>query len=657
MADIKVNQSTGQVAVNRDGKWAIYEPGTYKVNRQNGQIALATPQGYEIHDSPETVTKLSTPDALLRMQTGGLGASQSLPGSNMSQGESALHGVQQGLTLGLSDEIGAETSAALGAMHGDVNPIDPNHPVTGGMARGFGPAYQKDIIQERDINKAAQSANPSTYKGTKFASSMLPFLASMPTTVASAMRLGGAQGGLLSFGNADTQDPLSVLKQTGLGAGGGALLGGVAQAVMRPALADTTASGLAYRALDESTPGGMLNIKTRPSSAPAELSAPLADALKSAAAMNGSAAAARIAQAQGRMANVNNAIRGEFDTPDAELLMQDIQKKASAANGPAYEAAYASPNKVGLTPNLTERPSFQDALTAAKAAAADESPPRSLDVTNLGAKDMDLIDRILQGTQKSAIESRGDTTPAGIVSKALIPTRGEVAKDVRGVADTAFPELASAREGAKESFGLQNAIETGQGWLKSTKSSDEVGAEFSKLTAPQQEAALAGFFTDIRNQLNTKTGRANIGVVFERTGLAAKLREIGFPQEKIDAITKGGQGARQVLDALQGGSDTARKLAFAKGLESSLSSVRSGDLAAGALLNSPAVALALPATRAIGNASQKKAAGLLVNALTEPGAQGIANIYNSAPQTWSGLLAQPPAYAGALLGSQIGGQQ
>jgi hypothetical protein len=670
LSNIKVNSQTGQIAIARGTSpradaVTIYEPGDYKVNELTGQVAVQTPNGLEVHDlTPDQAKAFFSPEAIYRRQAGGVGQiSEGTPTTGM--GESALRGAQQGVLMGLGDEIGAETSAALGAINGDVNPLDPNHPVTGGMGQGFGPAYQNDIKSQREEYKAAKASNPKAYGASQFAGSMLS-AGMMPAarTIGQAGMQGLGYGGLLSFGNADTQDPKAALKQTVGGGVAGGLLGMGVNAIMRPALADTTASGLAYRALDESTPGGIGNIQVRPSAAPAEINPGMSDMLRSAGAMNGPAAANAIPAAQQRMQNVNQAIidqvNRQLSPEDAALYLQRLQQQAQTQNQAAYATAYADPTRVGLTPATTARPSFQDALGPAQAAAADELPARAIDPTNLGVKDIDLIDRILQSTQRAAAESHGDTSQAAQIAKALIPTRGQVADDVRTVADQAFPALANARQQAAQSFAQERAIETGRTWLRSGTSAEEVAAQFANMSQPEREGALAAFATDIKNTLGTKVANANLGTFFSKNAVAEKLQAVGVPDQIVARIVQGGQGARDVLNALQGGSMTARNTAFKEGLQSTLSSVRSGDLAAGALLNSPAVTLGLPLARAAGTRAGTNAAGMLVDALTTPGAAGLASIYNRAPQTWGGYLAMPPmvmgAQGGALLGQQYGGQ-
>jgi hypothetical protein len=665
MNEVKVNGKTGQVAVITEGtgplasRVHVYDPGGYKINYKTGQVAVLGPSGqYEVMDlAPDQVAALSSPEALLRKDTGGIGMiSEGTPIT--SQGESAIRGLQQGVTFGTSDEIAGATHALLAGLTGEKVPNQQN-PVTGEMG-GAGQAYLRGAYEDRERNKAAKDSNPRTFKGALYGGALLPSMAMPANTLAQAGASGAAQGGLLGLGMANTEDPAALLKSGGIGAAGGATLGLLMKGLYDVAFTHNSPTGLAYAALDESTPGGIMNMRVRPGSAPAELDPAMANNLRGAASMNSAAAGEAIPAARARMENVNNAIINEIGNrlspEDAAAAQIRLVQEAQARNQAAYHGpggAYSNPARVGLTPEITQRPSFQEALGAVEARAADEWPPRNVDPTDLGALDIDLIDRALQQAQHAATTSHGDTSAAALAAQARIPTRGEVAGAVRGVADQAFPELATARAGAAESFGVEQALETSRRWIRSNVSPEQVGAEFAAMSPQEQQVAVAGIATDIRNILNTKTARANLGQVFDRLGIAEKLRNIGVADEFIDRVVAGGQGARSVLDALEGGSMTARNLAFKDAMEPTFNQVKSGDLVAGAVMNSPAVTLALPILRGVGDRAKQGAAAEIIQALTTPGSAGITGLINRAPQTWGGLLNAPFRTGGALLGTEF----
>lgn len=679
---VKVNPDTGQVAVKRGDSWHIYDRTLVKINQQTGQLAVPDAQasGYEIHDAPDSVSLLSRsrnamsiqdPLAGIQPQTNPAdfsnalhtsAAQPSLPNDRADgQGESALRALSQGISFTTQDEINAAVQGLMGKAFGVQSPIDPNHPVTGGMDSGFVANYRNAAKDERAANTAAKESNPKTYKSALFAGALLPSLAMPARTVLQAGLSGAVQGGILGAGSTDQEDLRKVLFNTGLGAGTGGLLGAGTRALQAAAFDTNTPSGLAYNALNAASEGDPGNIQVRPSSAPAETDPRMAELLRAAGSVNGPAASAAIPGARARMAGVNDAIFNEINNQlspdDAALLLERIQQNAQTANNAAYTAARANPTRVGLVPEITQRPSFQEALQGAQAHAADEWPPRQVDPTDLGSIDMELIDKALSRSQRLAGQTHGVDSQAALNQQMRIDTRGEVQNAVRQVADQAYPELAQARQGAAEAFGLENAVETAGGWFKSTTSAEQVGHEFNQMTPGEQQAALAKFATDLRNTLSTKTARQNISLTFEKYGVADKLLNLGVPQETIDAITRGGSGARQMLDALVSGSMTARNLATKEAMQSTLSSVKPGDITAGAVTGSPAVTAALPILRNIGDNATREAAARLVNALVTPGGRGLVSIINRAPQSWGGLLNAVPRTAGSLLPLGMQGMQ
>jgi hypothetical protein len=662
---IRVNTQTGEIGVQRADGWHVYQPGMYKINQQTMQVGVpdAGMKNYEIHGITQSdMMRLQSPDAQYASQFGAVGTGVGTPNPGLL--ESTIRGAQQGVTLGTSDEI---SGAVKGLMYpGAQNPIDPDHPVTGGMATGFMPAYLSGAGQERAANQAAKENNPKAYKSAFLAGSMVPAMAAAPTSIAGTAGVSAVQGGVMGGGLADTNDVGQTAKNAAVGAAIGGVLGAGFRALFNAALANNSAPGLAYRTIAAANPDETMEQISarlvRAGMAPAEVDTIMSDVLKSAAARNPSAATQAIPVAQGQMQQANNAAVQSIDNmvspENAVLLGQQIQADAQAASGPAYAAAHANPARVGLLPETTERPSFQQALQAAAASAADEWPPRQIDPTNLSAKDIDLIDRVLQATQRAATESRGDPGLAAQVARATIPTRGQVADNVRTVADQAFPDLATARANAAHAFSLQDALQAGGQALNQGREAVEVATEYGALNAAQQEAYRAGLATKLRTMLATKAANANVGAVFDKTGIADKLEAVGFPRNAIDQIIEGGAGARRVLDALQGGSDTARKLLAAKAGEAGISQVKPNDLIAGSVMGADpvtkgAISVGLPMIRAAGSRAERNAAGMVIQALTEPGGGALQALINRAPQSWGGTLTGLPATAGGASASML----
>lgn len=110
-----------------------------------------------------------------------------------SQTESAVRGGIQGATLGWSDEAEA---AAKAATSGTPIPLSPE----ASLLAKFKESYARKLPEVRQEYKAAEEANPWTYKGAQLAGN-LPYAAT-PGGIPSMM----AAGAIQSVGEAETSD-------------------------------------------------------------------------------------------------------------------------------------------------------------------------------------------------------------------------------------------------------------------------------------------------------------------------------------------------------------------------------------------------------------------------------------------------------------------
>lgn len=648
MSNIRVNSKTGQVAIAAEGTGPqqsnvrVFDPGMYKLNLKTRQVAIPVGNGkYEIHDlRPDQVSALSTPDAIYARQTGGLNSQGSYAPSAM---ESFIRGAGQGVTLNTGDEIGGLAGATVRKAMGDTAPVDPNHPVTGGMSSNFGALYNSSVGQERAKLQGDLSTNPKIFKTGRLAGSLIPSAALPAGKFSSAMGFGALQGGIAGAGNANTNNIDDILTQAAIGGGAGAA-GGALSALGTKIFAANTPSGMAYNAIDQASPEGigpLAQATAANGGAPAEQSAVLADTLRNFSEQAPNEAAAAVAPAQARMAAVNDQAVQQVDSllspENAVLYLKGVKDAARAANGPAYDVAHASPVRIGLPKEVQAQPVFQDAMKAAQEAASNELPPRNIDASNLSAQDIDLIDRMLQTMKKTATESAGDTSASAIKAKATLPAVSQRAADTRYVADQAFPELATARQGAQQAFAVQTALKNGGQALAPGREAVEIAAEYSALSPPEQEAYRVGIATKLRAMLAQKGSAANAGQVFDKTGLADKLVAVGFPQATVDKIVKGGMSARAVLNALQGGSDTAQKLLAAEAGKSPLSKITARDLMLAALTNIPTMG-GVKIANVMGSAAEKGAARNVVEALASQGPQQLQSLIRLAPQSSAPLF-------------------
>lgn len=642
---IKVNGTTGQVAIIAEGTGPqksnirVFNPGMYKVDIHAGKIAIPTGKGWEVHDiTLDQATALSSPDAIAARQTG-VGSNGSM---NPSPMESFARGLQQGVTLNTADEIAAAASGGMRSLMGE-KAVDPNHPVTGGQQDGFGALYNQDVAGERAKLQADMQTNPKLFKAGRFAGMLAPGFLLPTAKLAPSILAGAGQGAIAGAGDANSQNLDDILTKAAIGAGAGAAGGGIASTASK-VMAANTPTGMAYNAIDQASPSGIraLAIDTaRSGGSAAEQSPVLADVLRNYSEQAPKQAAALVGPAQQRMAQVNQQAVANVDqllSPEnAVLYLKQVKQAARAANGPAYDAAYASPVRIGLPREVQAQPVFKDALKAAQAAAENEIPPRSIDPSNLSAQDIDLIDRMLQTMKTAAEKSQGDTSEAAIKAKATLPAVAQRASDTRYVADQAFPELASARSGAKTALQKQTALKLGAQALAPGREAVEIAAEYSALSPSEQEAYRVGIATKLRAMLASKGSAANSGQVFDKTGLAEKLVAVGFPQETVDKIVKGGMSARAVLNALQGGSDTAQKLLAAEAGKSPMSKVTPRDLILAALTNLPTMG-GVKAMNVAGAAAERGAAKNIVEALASQDANTLRSLIFNSPQNIAPLV-------------------
>jgi len=648
MNPVKVNSKTGQIAVARGTEpradaVTIYNPGEYKINPMKGQIAIPTPDGkYEIHAlTPEQSSALMSPDALLRRQTGMVGSG--VGEKTTGEGESALRGAQQGVTLNLSDEIGGLTSAAMANAQGRPIAKDPQHPVTGGMTTDLLAQYLNQVQGERADNQAALESSPKIFKSAQLAGSIIPSAALPAARALPAIGFGAAQGAVQGAGGADTQDLKGILFNTMIGAGGGAA-GGAMGSAANKIFAANTPSGMAFNAIDQASPNGIKALAGETAQAggsAAEHSPVLADVLRNYSEQAPKTAASLVGPAASRMAQVNKQAVGEVDrmlSPEnAILYLKNVKQAAKAANGPAYDAARASPVRVGLPMEVQNQPVFKDALKAAQSAAENEFPPRQIDPANLSAGDIDLVDRMLRTMKAAAEKSQGDTSEAAIKAQATLPAVAQRQADTRFVADQAFPELKTARDQAAVALQKQEALKLGGQALAPGREAVEIAAEYSALSPHQQEAYRVGIATKLRAMLASKGSASNVGQVFDKTGLADKLVAVGFPQETVDKIVKGGMSARSVLNALTEGSDTAQKLLAAEAGKSPLSKIKPMDLVLAAVGNIATMG-GVKVANEVGKKTEQGAAKRVVEALAAQGPDALKGLIFNSPQSAAAIF-------------------
>jgi hypothetical protein len=220
MADIKVNQQTGELAVRgEDGRFRIYQPGQYKFNKSTNQYAVPGSAeegpGWKIYDATGTV--------------GPTKANATAP--------TAANSPIEALFQNPSDlPMGERFQQGVGSIgQGVVQLI--NKATGGALERNVGPSYDEMVAQQQaDYQERREEAGGQgfdLYRTLGEATALAPVAAGIPTspTWMGALGLGAAGGGAMGAltpvtdPNADFTE--EKLKQILMGAGVGAATGGV----------------------------------------------------------------------------------------------------------------------------------------------------------------------------------------------------------------------------------------------------------------------------------------------------------------------------------------------------------------------------------------------------------------------------------------------
>lgn len=536
----------------------------------------------------------------------------------------------QGALQGYGDEIGG----ALGAA-----------------AAGFAPgAYTQERDRARQVIGAAEEVAPTGAKLAGNLSSAVPAaLATGGSSLMAQMGLGGLFSGVNAYGEAKENDAQAVQDvgvSTAFGMGAGALGYGAGKI-----LENFTSKGLAYGAIKEAVAGKfqplIAQMKKLGASA-AEVDEVTREFLRQQAAKNSLAATAAIKPAQQRLADVNSQVVQKIDdliSPEnVAAFTKRTQGETRQAVGPLYEATKTQ--LAGAVPDdIAAMPAYDEALAAAKSLA--EFEKRAFDPANLTVKDTDVMQRFLRLSKEKAFQGNALDTLKG-------ETYGNTREAVNEFAKSVSPELAQAQTTVAIQKAMDEGAEFGTAALNGNKEWTEVAADFAARSPEAQEAARSAFATRLRTMIAATKGasgtKSNVATVLDKPGIVEKMKVFGFPADEIDAIIERGAGARGVLDALTGGSHTARLQAAAKASESPLSQLKAGDLAAGALVH-PAAVAALPASRAAGSAQEREVARMIIEALTSQKPEVLQQLLSSAPQNTTTPLLRMLGIVGGSTGT------
>jgi hypothetical protein len=527
--------------------------------------------------------------------------------------------------------------------------------IAGGITSAItGNPYEQERDYFRSRIGAAEAEAPT---GAKLAGNLATGLPAAALTGGSSLwaqlGLGGLFTGVNAYGETKENDAQAV-QDVAVGTGLGMLGGGFGYGAGK-VLEKFVPKGLAFGAIKEAVAGKfqpLLDQMKKLGASAAETDEVVREFLRQQAAKNSLAATAAQPAARARLADVNQQVVQSIDdliSPEnVAAFTRRTQGETAQSVRPNYEITKTQP--AGAVPDeIASLPAYDEALAAAQSLA--EFEKRAFDPANLTVKDLDVMQRFLRLSKEKSFQGNALETMKG-------STYGNTREAVNELAKSVSPELAEAQTKVAIQKSVDEATELGKSALNGNKEAIEVAEEFAALGPEAQEGYRAAFASRLRAQLAATKGakgtKANTSSVLDKPGVVEKMKALGFPAEEIDAILERGAGARGVLDALIGGSQTARLTAAAKASESPLGKITGTDLTAGALVH-PGAVVALPAAKSAATAQEQKVAKMIIDALTSQDPALLQAILKRAPQsTTTPILRMLGIAGGGAAASQIG---
>lgn len=541
--------------------------------------------------------------------------------------EQGIAEMQKEEQSGLSGKLGAFMTGAVG----DLPIVGPA--LLGGAQRAAaglgslmdGEDYQTNLAQAQGVTNAAQQQNPGSKLAGGIAGNVGAFAGLGATGLGAKMLgmtgpslLGRAGMSALSGGaisGADTAvrggDAADVISNTAIGAGiGGAIpivgaglrkgaeaisdrIYPMINAIRNPTQEAQRRVGVAMARDASANPGMVMNQADEAVAAANNIPLVNADrggettrALARSVANQSPEARAAIenvasdrfgAQSQRAASFIKNLTGGKAD----DLVYQEnLSKMARAANKPAYEAAYSSPQAQQVfTPRIQElmqSPSFRRAVDKVPARSADRAAVDGFkEIGNPFAKNSkgsyvlrqkadgsivsptlqfwDHVKRNLDSDIGKAITS-GDRTRAS----ELTALKNELLKEL----DTTVPAFKSARQGAAAFFGAEDALEAGKKFAGTPRLVPEAKQAFQSFKPAEKEAFATGYASELIDRIKASGDRTNvINSVFKNQAARESMELVLGPQKakQIEAYVR----VEDLVDRLRGSmgnSTTARQL-------------------------------------------------------------------------------------------------
>lgn len=276
-----------------------------------------------------------------------------------------------------------------------------------------------------------------------------------------------------------------------------------------------------------------------------------------------------------------NFLQGLFgNNLNAQAARDALAAKASATNSPAYAQAYADGANGVWTPgleNLVNSPNVQAAIKGATQTAANDAVltgtpvvrnPFVLDANGnltLAADAQgnraiptlqfwDLVKRGLDDQIGSAFSGGQKATGAQLV---------QLKNQLLSNLDAAVPSYATARQGAFQMFGAQNALEAGENFLKmaNTANTAQAKAALQAMTPAQRALFSQGLASQMAQTALNAPARRNVIGMFNSPEVAERLQLGLGPQiaNQVEAFLRRESAMDMLRTAVGGNSTTARQ--------------------------------------------------------------------------------------------------
>jgi hypothetical protein len=280
---------------------------------------------------------------------------------------------------------------------------------------------------------------------------------------------------------------------------------------------------------------------------------------------------------EGQSERVAGRIRGMAGNPNAVADLEALQDAAQRANRPAYERAYRA-GEDGLWSQGLERLVGARAVRQAMQNAVERWSNRAVGegygAFNPGVTFENGVLKFGQGkgappypntqfwdyTQRELRDMQTAAARAGRNEEA--GSIGTLRRQLLEEVDRANPAFAQARRGAAQFFGAENALEAGQGFIKSTASIEEARRAFARMSVPEQELFRRGYASSLidlveRSGVNRDVTIAN---AFNSTAGRAHTRlALGQDADRLEALLRAEQLVDRARKAM-GNSTTAQQL-------------------------------------------------------------------------------------------------